>query len=286
MSWRERNASHRLQAQFTRPSRAALPRWSGSRVRIRDVAPPIKVLVLDEEPLVHVAARQIFRPPRFVLVGVGDSLDDVSLEGVQAPNVVVSDVSFHGHRVGASWWQAVHHTSVVFWTSDARPYSVALAALNGAQGYVLKSDRIEDLCRLVEIAAAGDSAMGERTAMTQALPPAPNLRERAIISRIVAGDANAEIARTCSLTLKTVETYIRRMFLRYSVLSRTELAILALRVGWIDDPGCDVPYSRHRGRHLPVQSRTRPKSGDRVLQPVWSGRTDGIDNTAVDVLRR
>ena len=35
------------------------------------------------------------------------------------------------------------------------------------------------------------------------------------------------------MTEKTVESHLRRLFDRYGVLSRTELAVLALREGWV-----------------------------------------------------
>ena len=39
------------------------------------------------------------------------------------------------------------------------------------------------------------------------------------------------------VTEKTVESHLRRLFDRYGVLSRTELAVLALREGWVPEKG-------------------------------------------------
>jgi len=35
------------------------------------------------------------------------------------------------------------------------------------------------------------------------------------------------------ISVKTVESHLRRLFGRYGVLSRTELAMLAVREGWL-----------------------------------------------------
>ena len=49
------------------------------------------------------------------------------------------------------------------------------------------------------------------------------------------GLSNAEIAERLSLRVKTVESQLRRLFDRYDVTSRTALARLAVRQGWIEE---------------------------------------------------
>ena len=39
------------------------------------------------------------------------------------------------------------------------------------------------------------------------------------------------------ISIKTVESHLRRLFGRYGVLSRTELAMLAVREGWLGIDG-------------------------------------------------
>jgi DNA-binding CsgD family transcriptional regulator len=51
------------------------------------------------------------------------------------------------------------------------------------------------------------------------------------------GSTNDEIAMGLGISIKTVESHLRRLFGRYGVLSRTELAMLAVREGWVSgDP--------------------------------------------------
>jgi DNA-binding NarL/FixJ family response regulator len=61
------------------------------------------------------------------------------------------------------------------------------------------------------------------------------LRELEIIGLVAEGLSNVEIAERLSLRVKTVESQLRRLFDRYDVTSRTALARLALRQGWIDE---------------------------------------------------
>jgi DNA-binding NarL/FixJ family response regulator len=60
----------------------------------------------------------------------------------------------------------------------------------------------------------------------------PSDREIQVIDAIVRGDTNAEIAASLGLSEKTVESHLRRLFDRYGLLSRTELAVLAIDEGW------------------------------------------------------
>ena len=57
-----------------------------------------------------------------------------------------------------------------------------------------------------------------------------------MIARVVAGSTNAEIAVELGLSEKTVETHLHRLFDRYGLLSRTELAVLAIDEGWAPRP--------------------------------------------------
>ena len=56
-----------------------------------------------------------------------------------------------------------------------------------------------------------------------------------MIESIVRGATNAEIAGHLGLSEKTIESHLRRLFDRYGLVSRTELAVLALEQGWTTD---------------------------------------------------
>ncbi|HJP88975.1 MAG TPA: LuxR C-terminal-related transcriptional regulator [Candidatus Limnocylindrales bacterium] len=62
----------------------------------------------------------------------------------------------------------------------------------------------------------------------------PSDREIDVIRLLVTGASNDEIAAGLVLSLKTVETHLRRLFARYDVTNRTELAVLAVREGWVE----------------------------------------------------
>jgi DNA-binding CsgD family transcriptional regulator len=61
----------------------------------------------------------------------------------------------------------------------------------------------------------------------------PSDREIDVIALVATGASNEQIATELVLSLKTVESHLRRLFSRYDLTNRTELAVLAVREGWI-----------------------------------------------------
>jgi DNA-binding CsgD family transcriptional regulator len=57
-----------------------------------------------------------------------------------------------------------------------------------------------------------------------------------VVRLVVEGRSNDEVGAALGIGVKTVETHLRRLFERFSVGSRTELAARALREGWLDIP--------------------------------------------------
>ena len=61
-------------------------------------------------------------------------------------------------------------------------------------------------------------------------------RELDVVRLLIEGRSNDEIGGALGIGAKTVETHLRRLFERFDVASRTELAARALREGWLDIP--------------------------------------------------
>ena len=55
-----------------------------------------------------------------------------------------------------------------------------------------------------------------------------------MLTELHRGATSDEIGARLGISARTVESHVRRLFDRYGVVSCTELAVLALREGWID----------------------------------------------------
>jgi DNA-binding CsgD family transcriptional regulator len=61
-------------------------------------------------------------------------------------------------------------------------------------------------------------------------------RELDVVRLVVEGRSNDEIGGRLGIGPKTVESHLRRLFERFDLASRTELATRALREGWLEVP--------------------------------------------------
>jgi DNA-binding NarL/FixJ family response regulator len=133
---------------------------------------------------------------------------------------------------------------VVFLTSFDAPYFIARAVGAGAAGYVLKSSELSEVVAAVRAAAAGGTFFPAPMLKAATSHRAPAPREREVIHAVASGAANSEIGVRVGVSEKTVETYLARMYARYGVASRTQLAMFALRQGWIGPPPPDPKLRR------------------------------------------
>lgn len=155
-------------------------------------------------------------------------------------DVVVCDVQL-GHEAGGlrllDLFGRRHHPA--FLMLSAYDYSALFrtAFERGALGYLLKSAEVDEILAAVRTVAGGGTAFDAASMrIIQAAIRRPSERELEVIELVVAGSKNDEIAAQLHLSLKTIESHLRRLFDRYNVMNRTELAVVALREGWVASP--------------------------------------------------
>ena len=131
---------------------------------------------------------------------------------------------------------------VVLSAYDYPQYAEAAIRL-GAAGFVIKTAPLSELLAAIERAAAGGMAFNVRRRPGGGAHL--TARELEVVRLVVEGRSNDEIGVSLGIGAKTVETHLRRIFERFDVASRTELAARALREGWLDiPPGLSMPVSQ------------------------------------------
>lgn len=202
----------------------------------------IRVMVVDDHPVVLqglvTALRQ--QPDIEVVAAVG-SRDEARELLLQHPvDVGLVDIRLGdgtGFEVIGSRPEEESPAWIVL-SSFESPQYLAAALRSGAAGYLLKTAPLDELVEAIRRVAAGHAAYDFRQlrsaqrALGQKLSP----RERSVLRGVLAGRTNDEIGLDLHLARKTVESYLARLFERFGVSSRTELALLADREGWLDLP--------------------------------------------------
>ena len=123
-------------------------------------------------------------------------------------------------------------------SSFEAPRYLSAALKLGAAGYLLKTAPLTDVVDAIRRVAAGGTAFESRhlRAAQGAAERELSDRERSILRGVLAGRSNDEVAGELQVARKTVEAHLTRLFNRFGVTSRTELAVRAEREGWLEMP--------------------------------------------------
>ena len=196
----------------------------------------IRVAIVDDHPLVgQGVASLLAREADFEVIGVGSSLGDAEefLAASPPPDVLLLDVKL-GAESGLDLLpksRGLRTAIIVLTAHDYGPYLSASHRL-GAAGFVVKSAPFANLLEAIRRVAAGGLAFDRRPAQGISLTP----RERAVVTHLLDGHTNDEIALALGITTRTIEAHLARLFERLGISSRTELATRALREGWLEVP--------------------------------------------------
>jgi DNA-binding NarL/FixJ family response regulator len=199
----------------------------------------VRVGIVDDHPsIVAAVAAAIAAAGDLTLSGSGRTLAD-AVDLAAGVDVLVCDVQLDGGAEGLRLLDVARggSTKVLLLSGFGHPSLVRAAIERGAAGYLDKGVEVEVIVEAVRTIAAGGTVF--RSADLQAwqtAPRRPSDREIEVIAGVIAGSTNGEVAARLGLSEKTIESHLHRLFDRYGVLSRTELAVLAMNEGWVADP--------------------------------------------------
>lgn len=200
---------------------------------------PIRVAIVDDHPVVRDGtAALLAREPDIAIVGVAGSIADAApLLDAGRVDVLLLDIRLGSGSgfdlLAAPSEPGAARPAIVVVTAYDYPQYVDAALRLGAAGLVLKTAPIAELVDAIRRAAAGGLAFSRRPGGPVARPTA---RELDVVRLVVEGRSNDEIATALGIGPKTVETHLGRLFERFGLASRTELAARALREGWLEVP--------------------------------------------------
>jgi DNA-binding NarL/FixJ family response regulator len=201
--------------------------------------PVIRLAVVDDHPAIAAAIADAARgQPDIELVGRAvDVAGGIALVEETRPDVVLCDVWLGGEPGGlelARRFGGGRGPAILMLSGFEQASFLRAAFESGAAGYLSKAAELGEIIEAVIAVAGGETRFPAVTlrALRDA-PRRPSPREIEAIRLLARGSTNDEIATGLGISIKTVESHLRRLFGRYGVLSRTELAMLAVREGWL-----------------------------------------------------
>lgn len=205
----------------------------------------IRVLVVDDHAVVRQGLRMFLRiDPQIDVIGEAeDGEEALRLVAELRPDVVLMDLlmpRMDGITAISHLRQNWPGVEVIALTSVLEDASVVGAIKAGAIGYLLKDTQADQLCHSIKAAAAGQVQLSPQAAarlMREVkAPDSPETlteRETEVLRLIGQGLSNKEIARELGIGEKTVKTHVSNVLSKLGVLSRTQAALHAVRIGLV-----------------------------------------------------
>ncbi len=204
----------------------------------------IRVLCVDDHPLVlEGVARKIERQRDMQVIGTTASGEDaVEMYLSHRPDVVLMDLQLRGMG-GLEAIQAIRRhdpmARIIVLTMYSGDEDIYRAIQAGAASYVLKESLTSDLVTIVRQVYGGERPIPASVATR--LEARENLsslsaREVEVLELVARGMRNKEIAGALGLSQETVQTHLKRLFVKLGVNDRTAAVTVALTRGIVHLP--------------------------------------------------
>ena len=216
----------------------------------------IKILIIED----HMVARMgiaiiVENTPNFELVGQAqDGQEGVSLALHLKPDVILMDIGLpkiDGIEATRKIKEAKLNSSILMFTSRDSSDDIFAALRAGADGYIMKGSDEKTLKNAIEavnqkagwldpqIARVVLSGINEQKENIQDKTKSPNnkygltKKELEVLSLIVDGLSNQEIAQKLVVSLSTTKAHVHSILQKLYLTDRTKAAITALKEGLV-----------------------------------------------------
>ena len=207
----------------------------------------IRVLIVDDHTVVSEGLRSLIeaQDDMRVVACVADGREAVNMARELKPDVVLMDIAMpnlNGIEATHLIRTRLEKTQVVILSMHSNQEYVLRALQAGARGYVLKKSASKEVVDAIHTAHKGGRYLSKKLvegaiddllrsgSITDPLDVLSS-RERQVLQLLVEGKSNAMIARSLSLSPKTVETYRARVMQKLNIDDIPSLVKFAIQHG-------------------------------------------------------
>jgi two-component system nitrate/nitrite response regulator NarL len=216
---------------------------------------PIRIVIADDHPIFRDGLRRLLEAePGLKVIGEAcDGQEAVKLTMELKPDILLLDLAMPRHtgldalRDLSADSGAAGSVRIILLTAAAEKKQIVEALQLGARGVVLKDSATQLLLKSIHAVMAGEYWVG-RDSVSNLVQYLRNLmqssgeeskrkkfgltpRELEIVSAVVAGYANKEIAEYFKISEDTVKHHLSNIFDKLGVSTRLELALFAVNQG-------------------------------------------------------
>jgi DNA-binding NarL/FixJ family response regulator len=204
-------------------------------------APRIRVLIVDDHPIVRIGIAAIIEatPDMTVVAQAGSGEEAVELYAKHLPDITLMDLRLPG-MTGVETIRAVMarhgNARFVVLTTYEGDEDIHQALEAGARSYIIKGMPHDALVNAIRRVHAGGRFLPPpvtRTLSSRMPESSLSSREREVLSLIVRGKSNKEIAAELGIAESTVKCHVSVILMRLNVNDRTQAVVTALQRGLI-----------------------------------------------------
>ncbi len=213
-----------------------------------DILSKIRVVIADDHAMIRQGVRSMLElSGEIEIVGEAeDGLQAIGLIRKLLPDVALMDLQMprmNGQEALQILHKELPHIPVVILTTFQSEASVKDALAEGARGYLLKDAQPSLLIAGVKAAYKGEALMAPEVMeslfeLAKGKPESYrtpenelNKREREVLTLLVNGARNKQIASELFISTSTVEYHLSNIYIKLNVSNRTQAATAALELG-------------------------------------------------------
>lgn len=204
----------------------------------------LRIVVADDHTVARTGTRQILErhSDLRVVAEAEDGASALDAARQEHPDVAILDVrlpGLNGIAAAAAITRLCPPVHVLMFSAYDDDDYVTASLEAGALGYVLKTASATFLVEAVRAVGRGESVLDpaitrrmsvlwrRRSRGAASLTP----RETEVLARVATGASNKRLADELSISVRTVETHLKRIFAKIGAASRTEAALYAVQRG-------------------------------------------------------
>ena len=199
----------------------------------------INVLICDDHPIMQIGIAAIIRsqPDMQVIAQAGTAEEAIRMFQKHHPDITLMDLRFPDTS-GAEAIRAIRHSApaarVIVLTTYEGDEDIHQALEAGAMGYLIKGMPHEVLADAIRKVHAGRRFLPRpiTLALASRMPDGElSAREKQVLSLLVKGKSNHEIAEELDIKEATVKSHVSAILMRLNVTDRTQAVVTALQRG-------------------------------------------------------
>ena len=205
------------------------------------------VHIVDDDASFRTATSRLLRASGFAVSAFSSAKEFLAQRDVDAPGCVVADLQMpemNGLDLQAALARTRNPLPILFLTGQGDIPSTVRAMRDGAEDFLEKRAPKAKLLDAVKRALARDARERETRVRKQALRArfeTLSEREREVLSHVVQGKLNKQIADDLGIHERTVKLHRTAITTKLGVPSVAELTRLTQEGGWFADPGPTFP---------------------------------------------